>query len=43
MTVGDTVTNTVEVTVPNKQAASAVKFKLIDASLKGQDVRERLA
>ncbi|MFQ6219564.1 prealbumin-like fold domain-containing protein, partial [Bifidobacterium longum] len=30
VTVGDTVTNTVEVTVPNKQAASAVKFKLID-------------
>lgn len=35
MTVGDTVTNTVEVTVPNKQAASAVKFKLIDQP-KGQ-------
>ena len=32
VTVGDTVTNTVEVTVPNKQAASAVKFKLIDHS-----------
>ena len=31
VTVGDTVTNTVEVTVPNKQAASAVKFKLNDA------------
>lgn len=30
VTVGDTVTNTVEVTVPNKQAAGAVKFKLID-------------
>lgn len=30
VTVGDTVTNTVEVTVPNKQAASAVKFKLVD-------------
>lgn len=35
VTVGDTVTNTVEVTVPNKQAASAVKFKLIDQP-KGQ-------
>lgn len=35
VTVGDTVTNTVEVTVPNKQAASAVKFKLVDQP-KGQ-------
>lgn len=35
VTVGDTVTNTVEVTVPNKQAAGAVKFKLIDQP-KGQ-------
>lgn len=35
VTVGDTVTNTVEVTVPNKQAASAVKFKLTDQP-KGQ-------
>ena len=35
VTVGDTDTNTVEVTVPNKQAASAVKFKLIDQP-KGQ-------
>lgn len=35
VTVGDTVTNTVEVTVPNKQAVSAVKFKLIDQP-KGQ-------
>lgn len=35
VTVGDTVTNTVEATVPNKQAASAVKFKLIDQP-KGQ-------
>lgn len=35
VTVGDTVTNTVEVTAPNKQAASAVKFKLIDQP-KGQ-------
>lgn len=35
VTVGDTVTNTVEVTVPNKQAASTVKFKLIDQP-KGQ-------
>ena len=35
VTVGDTVTNTVEVTVPNKQAASAVKFKLLDQP-KGQ-------
>lgn len=35
VTVGDTVTSTVEVTVPNKQAASAVKFKLIDQP-KGQ-------
>ena len=35
VTVGDTVTNTVEVTVPNKQAASAVKFKLV-AQPKGQ-------
>lgn len=35
VTVGDTVTNTVEVTVPNKLAASAVKFKLIDQP-KGQ-------
>lgn len=35
VTVGDTVTNTVEVTVPNKQATSAVKFKLIDQP-KGQ-------
>lgn len=35
VTVGGTVTNTVEVTVPNKQAASAVKFKLIDQP-KGQ-------
>ncbi|TCE45061.1 hypothetical protein MCC10045_1002 [Bifidobacterium longum subsp. longum] len=35
VTVGDTVTNTVAVTVPNKQAASAVKFKLIDQP-KGQ-------
>lgn len=35
VTVGDTVTNTVEVTVPNKQAASAVKLKLIDQP-KGQ-------
>ena len=35
VTVGDTVTNTVEVTVPNKQAAGAVKFKLVDQP-KGQ-------
>lgn len=35
VTVGDTVTNTVEVTVPNKQAVSAVKFKLVDQP-KGQ-------
>lgn len=35
VTVGDTVTNTVEVTVPNKQAAPAVKFKLVDQP-KGQ-------
>ena len=35
VTVGDTVTNTVEVTVPNKQAAGAVKFNLVDQP-KGQ-------
>ena len=35
VTVGDTVTSTVEVTVPNKQAAGAVKFKLVDQP-KGQ-------